>query len=117
MVRRLIVNADDFGLASGVNRGIIEAHTRGIVTSSTLMACGRRFDEAVSLAKETPSLGVGCHVLLVDGSPMLETAQVSTLAFADTGAPRFPDSIASFARLAITRKLDEEEIEAEITAQ
>jgi predicted glycoside hydrolase/deacetylase ChbG (UPF0249 family) len=46
-VRRLIVNADDFGLSSGVNRGIVEAHEGGIVTSATLMACGAKFQEAV----------------------------------------------------------------------
>jgi len=116
-VRRLIINADDFGLTSGVNRGIIEAHTRGIVTSATLMACGRRFDEAVRLAEQAPSLGVGCHVLLVDASPLLGIREVSSLALRGNGAPKFRDGIASFASRALTRRLDEEEIEAEITAQ
>jgi chitin disaccharide deacetylase len=116
-VRRLIVNADDFGLTSGVNRGIVEAHTRGIVTSSTLMACGAAFDHAAALAKQTPQLSVGCHVLLVDASPLLEIAKVSSLAFGNSGAPKFRNSIVSFACLATARRLDEDQIEAEITAQ
>ena len=116
-MRRLIVNADDFGLTSGVNRGIIEAHERGIVTSSTLMACGAAFQEAVTFAVQTPSLSVGCHVLLVDVRPLLELQQVSTLAVANSGTPRFRESILSFACMAVLRKLNEDQIEAEITAQ
>lgn len=57
----LIVNADDFGASSGVNRGIIEAHTRGIVTSASLMVTGRAAAEATALAGEHPSLAVGLH--------------------------------------------------------
>lgn len=116
-MRRLIVNADDFGLASGVNRGIVEANQRGIVTSSTLMACGAKFDEAVTLARQSPNLSVGCHVLLVDAAPVLEGSRVSTLIVAASGPPRFRGSISSFAIAAMSRKLSEEEIEAEITAQ
>jgi hopanoid biosynthesis associated protein HpnK len=116
-VRRLIVNADDFGLTSGVNRGIIEAHTHGIVTSSTLMACGPKFQEAVDMASQNPQLSVGCHVLLADASPVLELARVSTLAIGNSGTPKFRESLVSFACLAIARRLNESEIEAEITAQ
>lgn len=121
-MRRLIVNADDFGLTSGVNRGIIEAHTRGIVTSSTLMASGAKFQEAVDMASRVPQLSVGCHVLLVDASPVLDVQQVSSLAFVsnssrNSGTAKFRDSLVSFACLALARRLDEDEIEAEITAQ
>jgi hopanoid biosynthesis associated protein HpnK len=116
-VRRLIVNADDFGLTSGVNRAIIEAHERGIVTSATLMANGAKFREAVEMASQTPRLSVGCHVLLVDGSPVLDPRQVSSLATANPGAPKFRDSLTSFAGLAIAGRLDEDQIEAEISAQ
>lgn len=116
-MRRLIVNADDFGLTSGVNRGIIEAHSQGIVTSSTLMACGAQFEKAVSLARETPTLSVGCHVLLVDGPPALDVRQVSTLASTNSGTPRFCDSLVRFAYRAATGRLDEDQIESEITAQ
>ncbi len=116
-MRRLIVNADDFGLTAGVNRAIVRAHTAGIVTSSTLMACGPEFEDAVALAFQSPALSVGCHVLLVDASPVLECAQVSTLVSANSNSPVFRESIVSFACRAATRRLDEDQIEAEITAQ
>lgn len=59
--RHLIVNADDFGASRGVNRGIIEGHRRGIVTSASLMVTGRALDEAVALSRENPNLAVGLH--------------------------------------------------------
>ncbi len=63
--RRLIVNADDFGFTTDVNAGIIEAHQRGILTATTLMANGAAFEHAVKLARENPKLDVGCHLVLV----------------------------------------------------
>ncbi len=115
-MRRLIVNADDFGLTSGVNSGIVESHQNGIVTSATLMACGARFDEAAVLAKEVPRLSLGCHVVLVDGQPISRPSNVSTLLM--TGEPaHFLNSLLSFAARAASGKLDEGEIEAEVTAQ
>jgi chitin disaccharide deacetylase len=70
-VARLIVNADDFGLTSGVNRAIVELHQSGVLTSTTLMARAAATNEAIEIASSTPSLGVGCHVVLVDGEPVL----------------------------------------------
>jgi chitin disaccharide deacetylase len=64
-LRRLVVNADDFGFTRDVNQGIVEAHRDGILTAATLMATGSAFDDAVRLAKENPSLDVGCHLVLV----------------------------------------------------
>lgn len=113
-VRRLIVNADDFGLTLGVNRAIIEAHTQGIVTSATLMANSAAFDDAVQLAHSHPKLGVGCHLVLVDGSPLLDPADVPSLLAGDR---TFHRDIGSFALRAITGRLHEKEIEAEATAQ
>ncbi|MGI8744108.1 MAG: ChbG/HpnK family deacetylase [Bryobacteraceae bacterium] len=69
-MKRLIVNADDFGFTRDVNQGIIQAHRRGILTATTLMANGAAFDHAVQLARENPALDVGCHLVLV-GSPGL----------------------------------------------
>ncbi len=66
-MKRLIINADDFGFASDVNAGIIKAHRQGVLTSTTLMANGTAFDDAVRLASETPSLDLGCHLVLVQG--------------------------------------------------
>ena len=115
-MRRLIVNADDFGLTTGVNRGIVESHQSGIVTSTTLMACSKRFKEGASMAKDVPRLSVGCHVVLVDGEPTAAPAQIPSLI--SGGAPvQFRVSLMNFAAMAASGRLDEEQIEAEITAQ
>jgi hopanoid biosynthesis associated protein HpnK len=116
-VRRLLVNADDFGFTAGVNRAIVEAHTRGIVTSSTLMANGRAFEDAVRLAKTVPRLSVGCHVVLIDGEPVLDAACLPSLTAAHSGRTRFRDELKSFAVRALAGRLDGGEIEAETTAQ
>jgi hopanoid biosynthesis associated protein HpnK len=112
-VRRLIVNADDFGYTSGVNRAIVEAHSRGIVTSSTLMAKGAAFNEAVQLASSVPNLSVGCHVVLTDGTPVLNAQQLPSL----TSNSHFRDGMTIFAARAIAGKMKPEEISAEATAQ
>jgi hopanoid biosynthesis associated protein HpnK len=74
-VGRLILNADDFGLTAGINRAILELHRAGVLTSASLMAKAAATDEAIELALATPSLGVGCHVVLVDGEPVLSPRQ------------------------------------------
>jgi hopanoid biosynthesis associated protein HpnK len=121
-VRRLIVNADDFGFTAGVNRAIAEAHSRGIVTSSTLMAKGRAFEDAVCLAKTIPGLGVGCHVVLIDGEPVLNAKQIPSLVskpsnFGSSGGTRFRDGLKVFAARAFAGTLHPEEIQAEASAQ
>ena len=65
--KQLVVNADDFGFTPDVNQGIVEAHRRGILTATTLMANGAAFEDAVRLAGESPSLDVGCHLVLISG--------------------------------------------------
>jgi chitin disaccharide deacetylase len=60
--RFLIVNADDFGLSNGVNRGIVETHVRGIVTSTSLLVNGAAAEAAARLSREHPALSVGLHV-------------------------------------------------------
>ncbi len=62
-----MVNADDFGFTPDVNEGIVEAHRRGILTATTLMANGAAFDDAVRRAREVPSLDIGCHLVLIGG--------------------------------------------------
>ena len=118
-MRRLIVNADDFGLTRGVNRAIGEAHERGIVTSTTLMACGAQFGDAVKRAHTFPKLSVGCHVVLVDGIPVGEKQESSphTRSGLIEGSGKFRQSILSFAWRAVAGQLDAAEIEQEITAQ
>src|SRR5262249_60375686 len=57
----LIVNADDFGASTGVNRGILECHTSGVVTSTSLMVTGRAAAEAVAISRDHTALAVGLH--------------------------------------------------------
>jgi hopanoid biosynthesis associated protein HpnK len=71
-MKELIINADDFGLSSGANRGIVQAWQRGILTSASLMVGGAAFEEAVTLAKENPGLQVGLHLTLVQGRGVLQ---------------------------------------------
>jgi chitin disaccharide deacetylase len=69
--KQLVVNADDFGFTPDVNRGIVDAHRGGILTATTLMANGAAFEDALRLARETPSLDIGCHLVLVgERSPL-----------------------------------------------
>ncbi len=115
-VKRLIVNADDFGLAPGANRAILEAHQRGIVTSASLMANGRAFEEGVALALSHPGLAVGCHIVLMNGSPASPATRIPTLVAAGDGA-RFRDGLARFAASALARRLSPQDIATEVTAQ
>jgi len=86
-VKSLIVNADDFGFTRDVNRGILEAHRHGILTATTLMATGDAFDDAVRLAKGTPTLDIGCHLVLV-------------------GSPPFPSTVARLIRAVVLRRIN-----------
>ncbi|MFP5236895.1 MAG: ChbG/HpnK family deacetylase [Acidobacteriota bacterium] len=69
-VVRLIVNADDFGMTAGINRAVLELHQVGALTSATLMARAAATSSATEMARANPRLGVGCHVVLVDGEPI-----------------------------------------------
>ncbi|MGB6402950.1 MAG: ChbG/HpnK family deacetylase [Candidatus Sulfotelmatobacter sp.] len=116
-MRRLIVNADDFGFTAGINRAIVEAHTRGIVTSTTLMAKGRAFDDAVRSAATVPVLSVCCHVVLIDGVPVLDAKQLPSITTSNSSGSRFRDGLKSFAARALTGRLNPHEIEIEVSAQ
>jgi hopanoid biosynthesis associated protein HpnK len=114
-VGRLILNADDFGLTAGVNRAIIELHQAGLLPSTTLMARAKATGEAIELARSTPSLSVGCHVVLVDGEPQLPARQLPTLVDPRTG--RFHPTPKAFLRRLLTGRIRSSEIEAEAAAQ
>lgn len=112
------MNADDFGLTSGVNRAILEAHGHGVVTSTTLMANAAAFSDAVQLAEAAPRLGLGCHVVLVDGAPVLSAERVpSLLESAGENRAHFREGFGSFALRAFWGRFQPDQIEAEITAQ
>lgn len=61
-MKKLIINADDFGYRSLINKGIIYAHKNGLVKSTSMLVDRDAFDEAVFLAKENPNLGIGLHI-------------------------------------------------------
>jgi hopanoid biosynthesis associated protein HpnK len=114
-VGRLILNADDFGLTAGINRAIVELHRAGVLTSASLMARSAATNEAIELALATPSLGVGCHVVLVDGTPVLGAQNLPTLV--DLHQGRFQPSLGAFLQLLLTGRIRSSEIEAETAAQ
>jgi chitin disaccharide deacetylase len=114
-VPRLIVNADDFGMAPGVNRGILELHAAEVLTSATLMARAAGTEEAINMALAMPTLGVGCHIVLVDGTPASNPRSIPTLIDSTTGA-LYSSLGASLKRL-YTARIRAAEIEAEAAAQ
>jgi chitin disaccharide deacetylase len=117
-VRKLIVNADDFGLTPGINRAIVETHTGGIVSSTTLMANALAFDDAVTAARSLPNLSVGCHVVLVDGTPVSRPEAIDTLLAIRSAEPnKFYSSLSAFAARAMLGGFDRDQLVVEITAQ
>jgi chitin disaccharide deacetylase len=111
-VRRLIINADDFGLTSGINRAIAEASVQKALTSATIMANGPAFAEAANLAKSLTGLKTGCHVVLIDGVPVANNVQSLT-----NGTTRFRGSLKDFAGAALGKRLSSDEIQHEAEAQ
>src|SRR5207237_814650 len=83
--RRLIVNADDFGLSDGVNRAISEAHAAGTVSSASLLVNAPGFADAVRRARAAPALGVGLHFNLTMGAPVSPATAVPSLCDRRTG--------------------------------
>jgi chitin disaccharide deacetylase len=117
-VRRLIVNADDFGLTAGVNRAIVETHTAGVVSSTTLMANGPAFEDAVTAARSAPNLSVGCHVVLVDGTPVAPVGALDTLVAVRSAEPeKFYSSLSAFSARAMLGGFDRDQLVEEVTAQ
>ncbi len=98
-MKRLVVNADDFGFTRDVNQGIVEAHCRGILTATTLMATGEAFEHAVTLAQKNPSLDVGCHLVLVGAPPLPRTVLELTRALAAGRIKVFDELIAQVRRI------------------
>lgn len=82
-MKRLIVTADDFGLTVPVNEAVEEGHCRGILTAASLMVTGEAAADAVARAKRLPKLGVGLHLVLVDGVPVLPPEQIPALVGSD----------------------------------
>ena len=114
-MKNLIVNADDLGWTTGVNRGIAEAHRNGIVTSASLLANGAAFASGVELAKSTPGLGVGVHLNLSDGPPIAPRELVASLLNDQGGFAGGPESLLlRIAKRDVTVREVEQEWEAQI---
>jgi predicted glycoside hydrolase/deacetylase ChbG (UPF0249 family) len=114
MLRQLVVNADDLGLTVGVNSGIFDAHDRGILTSASLFANAPATADAIRRARVRPSLGVGVHLTLVDGTPMLPPSRVPSLV-EDDG--RLRASWKPFIVACLRGRVAFEQVEQELTAQ
>ena len=98
-MRKLVVNADDFGITHDVNQGIVEAHRQGILTATTLMATGAAFDDAVRLARENPKLDIGVHLVLVGEPPFPATVAQLTRAVALGRIPIYDELRAQVRRI------------------
>jgi len=109
----LIVNADDFGRSPEVNAAVVAAHRRGILTSASLMVTGDAAAEAIAMARETPTLAVGLHLVLVAGRAASPPAEIPHLADA---AGRFAESPVA-AGLRLARPAARREVEREVAAQ
>jgi len=112
---RLIVNADDFGQTPGINRAVLELHKAGLLTSATLMARAAATDQAIEIARATPTLGVGCHIVLTDGEPVVPPAQIPSLL--DPSTNYFVPRLTVFLGRLFAGRVLAEEIEIEATAQ
>lgn len=114
VVKQLIVTADDFGLAPAVNEAVEQAHRRGILSAASLMVTAPAAADAVDRARRLPSLGVGLHLVLVDGRPALPPDEIPDLVGADG---RFPTDVTSAGIRIFCRPRARVQLEREIRAQ
>jgi hopanoid biosynthesis associated protein HpnK len=110
----VIINADDFGLSPGVNRGILDAFRHGILTSTTMLVNLRSFEDAVGLARRNPDLPVGIHLSLLWGAPVSDPSTVPSLIDRDG---QFPRSLSVLARRYWLGALNLDHVRAEFRAQ
>jgi predicted glycoside hydrolase/deacetylase ChbG (UPF0249 family) len=110
-MRRLIINADDFGLSRSVTAGILEAHAAGNVTSTSMMVHCAGWEDGVRQARATTALGVGLHFNLLVGAPLTPAPSIT-----DRLTGRYPP-LAALALRSLMGSLDRDEIVAECEAQ
>ncbi|NQU99215.1 MAG: ChbG/HpnK family deacetylase [Parcubacteria group bacterium] len=114
MQKRLIVSADDFGLDESINRGVIESFKNGIVTNTSILACGKAFGEAAELAKGYKELGVGIHLAINEETPTLPKDRIRSLIDEKTGSfLNYPIFLKRF----LARKICLNEIYSEFESQ
>ena len=78
-MKRIIFTADDFGLTPEVNAAVVRAHRDGVLTAASLMVAAPAVQEAAAIARMLPTLGVGLHVVVADGRPLLPPEQIPDL--------------------------------------
>ena len=110
----LVVNADDFGLSQGINRGILSAHQNGILRSTSIMPNGSAFEDAVRIARETPELGVGIHLSLIGEKSVSPAGELRGMVN-DEGL--LPDSYPAFTRQLLSKRFNAGHVRTEIRAQ
>jgi hopanoid biosynthesis associated protein HpnK len=113
-MKRLIVNADDFGLTLKVNRAIIDGHHSGLVNSASLLANGEAFESAVAMSRQAPRLGVGVHLNLTEGKPVTPPSSISSLV---SGQGFFARKPVNLWRAMILGRVSTADIEKELRAQ
>lgn len=113
-MKELILNADDFGMTLGINEAIVRAHRNGTLTSATLMANASAFDDAVARALANPTLGVGCHLVLVGGRSVAAPTQIRSLVDEDGFLPKTLPTFVARVSAGLIRQCD---IERELRAQ
>ena len=107
-MKKLIINADDFGLHPLINKGIIEGHQKGMITSTSIMPGAPYFKEAAHLAAQNPELGIGIHLTLVGGvAPVLKKGVNSLL----TSQGVFAEDYTVFAKKWYTGSIKRSELE------
>ena len=105
-------------MTRGINRAIAEASSKGVVTSTTLIATAHAYDDALNtISRLNPKVSIGCHVILLDGNPALPAANVPSLLQPKANTREFRVQLNDFARAAVSGNLDADEIEAEASAQ
>ena len=113
-MKQLIINADDFGRHELINRAVKIAYEKGCLKSASIMAGGIAFDDAVKTAKNLPNLGVGVHLTLANGNPILPQKKIPSLV---TEEGIFYDNHAEFLKRYLQGKINFDEVRAELAAQ
>ena len=113
-MKQIILNADDFGRHVLINRAVERGVQDGVLRSATVMPGGAAFDNAAALAARTPALGIGIHLTLVNGNPVLPPAEIPSLV-TEVGA--FVDDHTAFAVRLLRGAVNLDEVRAELAAQ
>ena len=113
-MKKIIVNADDFGRHELINRAVERAFKFGVLKSATLMAGGIAFDDAVNVAKKNSGLGVGIHFTLANGNPVLPPEEIPSLV---TAEGIFHGDYVKFLKRYLSGKISLAEVRSELAAQ